>query len=121
MDPEIRASRPSTIWLEVGFVPFNQAPYAAAKVTISIGLRPSPGFPPIVPRMPEIDLINAKTESDKGKKKAKINEFHGEYYQVTGWELSVFLLEMIIPRIPLANLGGLPKVRRLVIFNWLKN
>ena len=34
-------------------------PYAAVYFTISTGVSPSPGFPPIVPLIPEIDLISA--------------------------------------------------------------
>ena len=34
-------------------------PNADANFTISIGVRDSPGFPPMVPRMPEMLLINA--------------------------------------------------------------
>ncbi len=32
--------------------------YAAVNFTMSSGLKPSPGRPPIVPRMPEMDLIS---------------------------------------------------------------
>jgi hypothetical protein len=43
------------------FFPFssNQLPKAAANLTTSSGVKLSPGFPPIVPRIPEILLINA--------------------------------------------------------------
>jgi hypothetical protein len=34
-------------------------PYAELKFTTSIGVNPSPGTPPIVPRIPEMDLIKA--------------------------------------------------------------
>ena len=57
--PEIRASRPTTT---VGFclpeLTFTQVAKAAAYFTRSMGLRPSPGCPPMVPRIPEIDLIS---------------------------------------------------------------
>jgi hypothetical protein len=33
-------------------------PKAAVNLTMSVGVNESPGFPPIVPRIPEIDFIN---------------------------------------------------------------
>jgi hypothetical protein len=33
---------------------------AAENFTISMGVRPSPGNPPIVPRIPEMDFISVK-------------------------------------------------------------
>jgi hypothetical protein len=58
MAPEIRASRPTTI-LSLLFPEFCFAhvAYEAVNFTTSSGLNPSPGFPPIVPRIPEIDFI----------------------------------------------------------------
>jgi hypothetical protein len=38
---------------------FIQVPYAAANFTTSSGVRLSPDFPPMVPRIPEIDFIKA--------------------------------------------------------------
>ena len=37
---------------------FNQVPYAAANFTASTGVSPLSTVPPMVPRIPEIDLIN---------------------------------------------------------------
>jgi hypothetical protein len=48
-----------TIFLELGAESFIQVPYAAVNFTISSGVRFSLGLPPIVPRIPEILLINA--------------------------------------------------------------
>jgi hypothetical protein len=39
------------------FLSFTQLPNAAANLTISRGVRFSPGLPPIVPLIPEILLI----------------------------------------------------------------
>jgi hypothetical protein len=36
---------------------FIHVPNAAANFTTSTGVNASPGFPPIVPRIPEIDFI----------------------------------------------------------------
>ena len=38
-----------------------QVPNAEANLTMSTGVNPAPGFPPIVPLIPEIDFINATT------------------------------------------------------------
>ena len=63
ISPEIRASRPITIF-NLLFAPllveFNLIKAAKAEVnfTTSSGLNPSPGLPPIVPLIPEIDFIN---------------------------------------------------------------
>ena len=57
--PERRASLPTTITLEVFVVDLRiKVAYAAVNFTMSRGLNPSPALPPIVPLMPEIDLIN---------------------------------------------------------------
>jgi hypothetical protein len=56
MTPEIRASRPTTIF----FLPdcFKaQLPKAEVNFTMSKGVNPSPAAPPMVPRIPEIDFI----------------------------------------------------------------
>ncbi len=42
-----------------GFFSLIQLPYAAAKFTMSTGVKFSPGFPPIVPLIPEMLFINA--------------------------------------------------------------
>jgi hypothetical protein len=56
--PEIRASRPTTtLILSFPAFFFAQVAYEAVNLTTSSGLKPSPGFPPIVPRIPEIDFI----------------------------------------------------------------
>ena len=57
--PETRASRPTTIRFDAHseLLRINAA-YAAVNLTTSRGLRPSPGRPPMVPRIPEIDLIS---------------------------------------------------------------
>ena len=59
MSPEIRASRPTTIRgrAERDDSLINVA-YAAVNFTISRGVRFSPLGPPIVPRIPDMDLIN---------------------------------------------------------------
>jgi hypothetical protein len=57
ISPEILASLPMiTLGLLVSDI--TQAPYAEVNLTISIGVNPSPGFPPMVPLIPEIDLIS---------------------------------------------------------------
>src|SRR5882762_11514312 len=70
----MRASRPIIIF----FPPrdFTQVPKAAANLTTSIGVRASPGLPPIVPRMPEIDLIRVtnKNLGHKGNFLSRIYE-----------------------------------------------
>jgi hypothetical protein len=38
----------------------NHVPYAEANLTVSRGVKLSPGLPPIVPLIPEIDFINVK-------------------------------------------------------------
>jgi hypothetical protein len=57
--PEILASLP-TITLIPDFPDCCRIKEANAvvKFTISTGVKPSPGFPPMVPRIPEIDLIS---------------------------------------------------------------
>ncbi len=55
----MRASRPITIF-EFPDFSITQLPKAALYFTMSMGVRPSSGLPPIVPRIPEIDLIRAK-------------------------------------------------------------
>ena len=58
MEPEIRASRPM---MTLAGLPFcnNQVPKAAVHSTMSWGVKFCPGSPPMVPLMPEIDLISA--------------------------------------------------------------
>ena len=55
----MRPSRPTTIVLldDLPLFRMNVA-YAEVNFTISNGFNVSPGLPPIVPLMPEIDLIN---------------------------------------------------------------
>jgi hypothetical protein len=57
ISPETRASRPITILVLCEFF-FAHSAYAAVNFTTSIGLSVSPLLPPIVPLIPEIDLIN---------------------------------------------------------------
>jgi hypothetical protein len=57
MGPEIRASRPrATDGLSFPDSAISQEAYADANWTVSMGVKPSEGFPPIVPRMPEIEI-----------------------------------------------------------------
>ena len=57
--PDSRASRPTTMRLDdVSAVFLMKVAYAAVNFTMSSGLSPSPGRPPMVPRIPEIDFIN---------------------------------------------------------------
>ena len=49
----MRPSRPTTI-----FLPFINVAYAVVNLTMSNGFSVSPVCPPMVPRMPEIDLIS---------------------------------------------------------------
>src|SRR5690606_3200020 len=57
--PEIRASRPTTSVNDFVFLLFwSQVPKAAVNFTTSSGVRFSSTFPPMVPRIPEILLIN---------------------------------------------------------------
>jgi hypothetical protein len=56
--PLIRPSRPTTTFA-VLFFDERIAPNAAVNFTISKGVRFSPVFPPTVPLMPEMLLINA--------------------------------------------------------------
>ncbi len=59
ISPLRRASRPTTMTLLVLVVVLRMnVAYAAVNLTMSSGERPSPGAPPIVPRMPEIDLMS---------------------------------------------------------------
>jgi len=55
--PDGRASRPITS-LEFDDSFNNTVPKAAANLTTSRGERFSPGLPPMVPLIPEIDFIN---------------------------------------------------------------
>ena len=57
--PEMRASRPTTIFsFFSGCLRAMKVAYAETNLTMSSGFRVSPARPPIVPRMPEIDLIS---------------------------------------------------------------
>jgi hypothetical protein len=60
MPPEILASLPITTVQGVFdlFCILSQVAYAEVKTTISSGLSPSPGLPPMVPLMPEMEVIN---------------------------------------------------------------
>ena len=60
MSPEIRASRPTTILPRPSVLAlrFMNVAYAVVNLTMLSGLRVSPVGPPIVPRIPEIDLIS---------------------------------------------------------------
>lgn len=57
--PDFLASLPRTTFKGEALFLFTQVPYAAENLTISKGVRFSPGLPPIVPRIPEIDFISA--------------------------------------------------------------
>ena len=57
--PEGRASLPITIFL-FPVVSRIRVPKALANFAASMGVRDSPGNPPMVPRMPEIDFISVK-------------------------------------------------------------
>ena len=65
MSPDRRASLPTTTLyrspLGCGFRWGRVAAYAAVNLTISTGVRALPGAPPMVPRMPEMDLISVIT------------------------------------------------------------
>ena len=66
ISPEIRASRPTTNLLLVLVVVLRiSVAYADVNLTMSSGLRPSPAWPPIVPRIPEIDFINVSLIIDR--------------------------------------------------------
>jgi hypothetical protein len=57
MGPEIRASRPSTtVGCSLPDLAINQEAYADANWTVSMGVKPSPGEPPIVPLIPDIEI-----------------------------------------------------------------
>lgn len=59
MLPDKRASRPTTILLLLFLVVLRiRVEYAAVNFTTSTGLRPLPTCPPMVPLIPEIDLIS---------------------------------------------------------------
>ena len=59
LTPEMRASRPTTMVLLFTVVVRRiHAAYADVNFTMSNGFSVSPTWPPIVPRMPEIDLIS---------------------------------------------------------------
>ena len=58
ISPEMRASRPTTILLLCTLVVRRiSVAYALVNFTMSRGFRPSPARPPMVPRMPEMDLM----------------------------------------------------------------
>ena len=57
--PDRRASRPTTILLLLTVHVLRiKVAYADVNFTMSNGFNPSPARPPIVPRMPDIDLIS---------------------------------------------------------------
>ncbi len=59
ISPLSRASRPTTITLLVRVVVFlMKVAYAAVNFTMSRGDSPSPGAPPMVPLIPEIDFMS---------------------------------------------------------------
>ena len=59
ISPEMRASRPTTMVLLFTVVVRRiHAAYADVNFTMSNGFSVSPTWPPIVPRIPEIDLIS---------------------------------------------------------------
>ncbi len=58
ISPEMRASLPTTIFF--ASFSFSIVPNAKVNFAMSIGVKASPDFPPIVPRMPDIDFINDK-------------------------------------------------------------
>ena len=59
ISPEIRASRPTTILFDLLVVVLRiNVAYAEVNFTMSKGFNPSPAWPPMVPRIPEIDLIS---------------------------------------------------------------
>ena len=55
----------------------SQLPKAALYFTISMGVKPSSALPPIVPRIPEIDFINANLIDFSGAKLIKKNSSFG--------------------------------------------
>jgi hypothetical protein len=59
MLPLIRPSRPITTFGELLFLLNSQLPYAAVNFTISSGVKLFAVLPPIVPRIPDMLLINA--------------------------------------------------------------
>ena len=60
ISPEILASLPKIIFnFSFPERSFKKIINAAVNLTMSMGLKPSPGFPPIVPLIPDIDFINA--------------------------------------------------------------
>ena len=56
IEPEILASRPITT-LRLSFFCFSQWAKAAVITTMSMAVKFSPGRPPMVPLVPEIDFI----------------------------------------------------------------
>ena len=59
ISPDRRASRPTTILLLLTVHVLRiKVAYADVNFTMSNGFNPSPAFPPMVPRMPDIDLIS---------------------------------------------------------------
>jgi len=69
--PEVRASRPRTTFSLVPRCnPDKSVAKAAVYLTRSTGVSPAPGLPPMVPLIPEIDLINVM-----GYFQAKVTEF----------------------------------------------
>lgn len=70
MSPDGRASLPTTTAgfdfnLDERFIIHSE--YPAVNFTMSTGVNPSPGFPPMVPLIPEIDLINVTVKNLGGK------------------------------------------------------
>jgi hypothetical protein len=63
--PLIRPSLPITTFLLPVFLT-SQDPKADVNLTISSGDKESPGFPPMVPLIPEILFINATSQGDLG-------------------------------------------------------
>ena len=77
----MRASLPTTI-LQVGWFCLIKNPNAAVYFTMSVGVNASPAFPPIVPLIPEIDLIRVKMNIFKAAKISFPERIHSLTYQV---------------------------------------
>ena len=61
ISPDRRASRPTTtrnFCSRLGVFSLSHWQYEAVNLTRSMGVSASPGVPPMVPRMPEMDLIS---------------------------------------------------------------